>query len=171
MQSMTTIRKDALVSDAAKRKNQLSAVDVVLWICVCLWAGVIFFMSAHTGSDFKDGTDFVAQIKRALDAWQQSVFGSSVDIVSSCAHFAEYTVFGVLLFVAVLRRTTPRLALAVIIAVACASLYGVSDEFHQLFVPGRACDPVDWLVDTCGATLGASVTFAIKKRLFKSKAD
>lgn len=52
--------------------------------------------------------------------------------------------------------------LAVVLAVACASLYGVTDELHQYFVPGRACDPADWLVDTCGAALGAMLlkTFA-----------
>ena len=45
--------------------------------------------------------------------------------------------------------------LVVALAVACASLYGVTDELHQYFVPGRACDPADWLVDTCAAALGA----------------
>lgn len=44
---------------------------------------------------------------------------------------------------------------AVVLAIACASLYGITDELHQYFVPGRACDPADWLVDTCGAALGA----------------
>lgn len=51
-------------------------------------------------------------------------------------------------------RTLWLLALA---AVAIASLYGVTDEFHQSFVPDRACDPVDWLVDTAGAALGAVI--------------
>ena len=51
--------------------------------------------------------------------------------------------------------------LAVLLAVACASLYGVTDELHQYFVPGRACDPADWLVDTCGAVLGAMLLKAL----------
>ena len=50
---------------------------------------------------------------------------------------------------------------AVLLAVACASLYGVTDELHQYFVPGRACDPADWLVDTCGAVLGAMLLKAL----------
>lgn len=32
-----------------------------------------------------------------------------------------------------------------------ASLYGMSDEFHQLFVPGRQCDPWDLAADFTGA--------------------
>lgn len=50
-----------------------------------------------------------------------------------------------------------RLWLLMLAAVVIASLYGASDELHQLFVPGRLCDPADWLTDTCGAALGAAV--------------
>jgi VanZ family protein len=34
------------------------------------------------------------------------------------------------------------------------SFYGVTDEIHQHFVPGRSADPWDWLADTVGALLG-----------------
>jgi VanZ family protein len=40
-----------------------------------------------------------------------------------------------------------RLLLAFTIAVA----YGVTDEFHQSFVPGRDANPVDLLLDAVGA--------------------
>lgn len=36
-----------------------------------------------------------------------------------------------------------------------ASLYGISDEYHQLFVPGRMGDVGDFIADTCGAMIGA----------------
>ena len=81
------------------------------------------------------------------------------------AHFTEYLIFGVLLVVAA-RRTWPALGWGklALVAVALASLYAVTDEFHQSFVPGRMCDPADWLTDTLGATLGvAAAVFAIRK--------
>jgi VanZ family protein len=34
------------------------------------------------------------------------------------------------------------------------SLYGVSDEVHQLYVAGRTCDFADMLADTVGVGLG-----------------
>lgn len=40
-----------------------------------------------------------------------------------------------------------------LIAIACISLYGISDEFHQSFTPGRTVDFADWIADTSGATL------------------
>lgn len=138
---------------------------IVSWVLVVLWAAFIFFMSAHTGADLDDGTDLVARIKRWLVAAAAPVFGPDTDIVSVAAHFLEYTVFGVLIFHA-LFRTAPgqRCALLVLAAIALASLYGVTDEFHQSFVPGRLCDPADWLTDTLGATLGAVIVLALSKR-------
>ncbi len=41
------------------------------------------------------------------------------------------------------------------VAVGLASLYGITDEFHQSFVPGRTPDLVDWVADSAGALLGA----------------
>ncbi|MCL2632499.1 MAG: VanZ family protein, partial [Coriobacteriia bacterium] len=54
------------------------------------------------------------------------------------------------------------------IAIIIASLYGVSDEVHQYFVPTRHADPVDWMFDTIGALLGASIAvFVISARTVK----
>lgn len=41
------------------------------------------------------------------------------------------------------------------IAFCVASLYGLSDEFHQSFVPGRDVSFWDWVADTTGAWFGA----------------
>lgn len=40
-----------------------------------------------------------------------------------------------------------------LVPIGFAVLYGMSDEFHQLFVPNRTCDPADLLADAIGATL------------------
>jgi len=37
-------------------------------------------------------------------------------------------------------------------ALILASLYGVTDEFHQYFVPGRSTELLDWVADTTGAS-------------------
>jgi hypothetical protein len=47
--------------------------------------------------------------------------------------------------------------LRVLLAIVVATVYGVSDEFHQLFVPGRSADRYDVLADCVGATLGAAL--------------
>lgn len=47
---------------------------------------------------------------------------------------------------------TWRVALA---SVALATLYGVTDEWHQTYVPGRMGDAWDLVADAAGAALGA----------------
>lgn len=42
-------------------------------------------------------------------------------------------------------------------AIILATLYGVTDEFHQLFVPGRSADPYDVLADFVGASIGSTL--------------
>ena len=38
-------------------------------------------------------------------------------------------------------------------AAVFTSLFGVTDEFHQYFVPSRSCDILDWTADTIGALI------------------
>lgn len=45
----------------------------------------------------------------------------------------------------------------VLATIALSTLYGVTDEFHQLFVPGRSADPYDVLADCVGSTIGTSI--------------
>ena len=108
------------------------------------------------------GLGLFSRIFQDLKALQAQLLGPEVDVVSSIAHFCEYTVLGALLANA-LRCHMP-LRRACLVAVACASLYGASDEFHQLFVPGRMCDPMDWLVDTAGAALGSGLAYLQLRR-------
>jgi VanZ family protein len=73
-------------------------------------------------------------------------------------HFIGYALLAVLLLRAFARGrlhdvTWPRVALAIVLA----TVYGVSDEFHQLFVPGRSADRYDVFADCAGATLGAAL--------------
>ena len=127
-----------------------------------LWAVVIFLMSANTGEELVEGEGLVARVRALLQSVAALWVGEEVDVVSPVAHFCEYAVFGFLLQNA-LGGSLPRRRAAAL-AIVAASAYGVTDEIHQLFVPGRACDPVDWLVDTAGAALGAVVAFLVLRR-------
>ncbi len=49
----------------------------------------------------------------------------------------------------------------IFIAIILAVLYGISDEFHQLFVPGRVCSFSDILADSAGIFL-ASFLYVLK---------
>ncbi len=50
----------------------------------------------------------------------------------------------------------------VLLSILAVSIYGITDEIHQLWTPGRSgADVFDWLADSAGATLGAIVIRSI----------
>jgi VanZ family protein len=69
------------------------------------------------------------------------------------------------LAVVVLRALTGQSSARVGVKHACVALliavgYGVSDEFHQSFVPGRSSDVHDVVADAAGAATGLAVWWA-----------
>ena len=56
-------------------------------------------------------------------------------------------------------------------AVAVASMYGVTDELHQYFVPGRSCDVLDWVADTSGAAIGVTLGPVVTSLVRRSRPD
>jgi VanZ family protein len=50
-----------------------------------------------------------------------------------------------------------------------ASLYGISDEIHQAFVPGRSSDVLDWAADTVGALLATLLLAWLSRRYATSR--
>lgn len=52
------------------------------------------------------------------------------------------------------------LRLIIILSVMIGTAYGISDEIHQSFVPGRESDIYDIIADAVGSLLGA-VSFAL----------
>ncbi len=67
------------------------------------------------------------------------------------AHFAVYGLVGTL---TCRIGSGWRVAAWSLIAV---SSYGLLDEWHQSFVPGRSCDVFDWVADTLGAAVGIAL--------------
>lgn len=91
----------------------------------------------------------------------------SVDyIVRKCAHFTIYAIMGLLCFNALFNTYRKTDKKYLIIAVIICFLYAISDEIHQIFVPGRACMVKDVVIDTLGASLGS---FICRKLYLKFK--
>ncbi|WP_175414695.1 VanZ family protein [Nibricoccus aquaticus] len=79
----------------------------------------------------------------------------NVSGIDKFGHFVVYGWLGVLWArVPWVTRWKP---LGVWTAVAVASLYGITDEFHQSFTPGRGVEFADWLADTVGALVAVTI--------------
>lgn len=106
------------------------------WLPVVLYAGIIFYISSIPGSGLP---------KNLL-------------LPGYFLHILEYLPFGFLICRAI-KNTKSSISLrkVLISSALLAVLYGVSDEFHQSFIPGRCVSLLDLLCDGIGAIIGIRI--------------
>jgi VanZ family protein len=76
-------------------------------------------------------------------------------------HFVAYGILSALTVRALAREEWRRVSLGVVLgAILIASAYGVSDEFHQRFVPGRTYEVLDMVADALGSAAAAGLLWA-----------
>lgn len=86
--------------------------------------------------------------------------------VRKAAHMTEYAILGLFSFF-FLTGYLERGRRTYLLALGIAACYAVTDEIHQLFVPGRAGRFSDVCIDTAGAALGLLFLFFILKIIGK----
>lgn len=129
---------------------------VVSWALVSVCMGIIFLLSAQNA---EESSDLSGSFVTAILEW----LGMNVDegVLRTFAHMLEFMGLSVLIFNAV--YATWETKLTPVIAFSGAVLYAVTDELHQIFIPGRAFQISDIAVDSLGALIGAAGSFIILK--------
>ena len=134
---------------------------VLAWTLLILWMLFIFIMSSFNGvmSSNQSGSiaTLIYNIFNIRDTEKVSF------IVRKCAHVSEFFILGILVINLVSKYNVKHIYF--ISFIVCV-LYASSDEFHQLFVPGRSGQVTDVLIDMIGVILGLSIYCLIK--YFKS---
>lgn len=78
-------------------------------------------------------------------------------------HVAAYAVLGALVLRALARGWRGDVTVARCAAAAgFAALYGVTDELHQMLVPGRTAELMDVAADAVGAVCGVALVVALR---------
>ena len=114
------------------------------WACFLIWFCVLFYLSGRP----------VPEIK-----------GPDVPFADKIAHFGYFFGGAGLLSAALYCRPgkPPKLKRLIWIVTAILTFVGVTDEFHQSFVPERyGNDPFDLLADSLGALTGAFIFTKLK---------
>src|SRR5688572_1742857 len=84
-------------------------------------------------------------------------WGEAVMHGDKIVHFLVYGLMATLVArIGAVQRTRP---LGIYAAILIVSVFGVTDELHQHFTPGRSMDVWDWVADTLGA-VAATVLYA-----------
>lgn len=87
--------------------------------------------------------------------YESSQDTSSVHLPSYSDKIIHFIVFGLLCLMICWTLSSVTIGskwiYKIILAIGITSLYGASDELHQLFTPHRSVEIFDWLADTLGA--------------------
>jgi VanZ family protein len=91
----------------------------------------------------------------------------NLGISDKIEHFSAFFVLAILLNLALIyqRRSYVLFKNASIATIIITLSYGVIDEIHQLFIPGRSADIRDWLADSSGVILGIILLNLLKRVL------
>ncbi|MPW27203.1 VanZ family protein [Alkalibaculum sp. M08DMB] len=151
--------------------NNKKTVTIVSWIGVIIWMSLIFYLSSQQATQSAQLSTGITE--KIINIIQKYIPNYNVDILSfnsiirKNAHLIAYFILGVLLINAISRNRIigfKAYALALLICI----LYAISDEIHQLYVPGRSGEIRDVLIDSIGSSIGISIFALIKKIKLKS---
>lgn len=170
--------KDSAMNETGnniKRKYYIKMA--ISWILVIAWAMVIFYLSSRTAVQSTVQSRKVISVFSFLlnfGVFDEETLTNIDGIVRECAHGVEYFILGALLFNALyiclnFRKQEEKLLFAetgidcsdrfralncIICSLVIATLYALSDEIHQIYVPGRSCQLLDLIIDISGSLLG-----------------
>ena len=146
--------------------NRSVKAHIVLTVFVMVF---IFIHSAMPGDVSGAESDVLVRLIASVTGLDPGPMGL---IVRKAAHFTEFMALGICLSLNARDwadqrdRKYPDIGLLAIIW-ALGTAYAVTDEIHQLFVPGRACALADVFIDSAGVLAGiVLLAAAVKARVF-----
>ena len=142
-------------------------------VLLVLWMGFIFSMSSENAEKSSNTSgQTIRVVLSAVPGFEEQPEEVKVNIIEKLqfivrksAHFIGYMILGILASGLILQyeNINKKYPLAFLICV----IYAISDEIHQLFVPGRSGQVRDVLIDSAGSLLGIILVMAFEKLLIK----
>lgn len=152
------------VQDHSKR-----TAIIIAWAAVMLWMILIFGLSAQptekTNKLSLDVTERIMSTRAAIDIEDMDSSNIIIQmngIIRKIAHFSLFLILGMLVSYA-LRWIGLKGYKVSRIAILVCILYAISDELHQMFVPGRNAALTDILIDVAGSAVGIVIFIYFSK--------
>lgn len=126
--------------ESGRRRQSLASDNIVIrevraWGPAVLWAVVLFLLSAWPDGPGREWLPWLPGKDKIAHVVLYSVFGGTL------AHVRRYSSFPV----------------SAVLVIAVGLVYGLTDEWHQSFVPGRDPSLWDWVADAVGVIVGYGI--------------
>ena len=155
------------------KKDYPAAVKLLFWLPAACIAAAIFWFSAQPAAESTEMSDTVSHLilllgtKLGFFHGNPAQYADLIELMSfpvrKTAHMTEYLVFYCTVRFGLHFTYQPlNVKHRLLTALAIVFLYACTDEFHQLFVPGRAGRYTDVLIDCFGCAV-VTLICTIKK--------
>ena len=141
-----------------KNKKILTIILILIWMCI------VFKFSSQPSTE---SSQLSGGITKAILNFFNVLEGKTIEqqsaietIIRKLAHFSIYALGGILilLHINLYKIKTNK---KVIISWLIGTTYAMTDEIHQLFVPGRSCELRDVCIDSLGIITGIIILLII----------
>lgn len=147
---------------------------VTAWLLVVFWMGLIFYFShqpAGVSSDLSGGiSEVIVSILNSMPFVQMET-ESIHTLIRKLAHYFVYLFLGISTIHA-LQQSGMAGVKSIWFAMGICVLYAISDEIHQLYIPGRSGEVSDVIIDAAGSGTGIAIYFLCRRfvpSVFKKK--
>ena len=91
----------------------------------------------------------------------------SIGFSDKINHFLAYFILAVLVNLTLIYQRKSRFLFnkAALVTIFIGLLYGAFDELHQILIPGRFAETLDWIADGMGTFVGVLVIYYLISRL------
>lgn len=146
-------------------------------LLVLLWMGLIFYFSNQEATVSTTQSDKVINFVNVISKNNESFKGILLKlyqlkgasfVIRKSAHIFSYFVLSILSFIMVYTHKGS-INLSIKYSFIISILYAISDEIHQLFIPGRSGMIQDVFIDCIGVILGIIFITVIFKLYIKNK--
>lgn len=134
--------------------------QIKYFIPALIWMIFIFMESAMPGDASSSQSHAIVDFLYTLFSIPFQYQDMISFIVRKCAHMCEYMILILLLYYGFQKNKIQHLYLPFLISL----IYACSDEFHQLFIAGRAGQIQDVMIDSIGILIGFLIIMICQKK-------
>lgn len=151
---------------------EVNKKQIIYALLIIIWMAIVFIFS-NQPSDVSSKTSgsITEKVVQAITKDNKKITQSQRDtietVIRKCAHFGLYLIGGILTtnFINTTKVQGKRI---IIYAILFIFVYAITDEVHQLFVPGRSGEIRDVFIDTAGGSCG-TLLFIISRKIVRRK--
>ena len=148
------------------KKTQIKILNIIL---IIIWMITIFRFSGQIGTESGNTSrKFTVQIIKIITGKNLSINEPFIDniqlFIRKLAHFSIYTIGGFLIM-NYQYETNKNEYKKILYSIIFGGSYAITDEIHQVFVPGRSGNIFDVGIDTLGVITGVLIYITFRRVL------